>query len=68
MTGVAPIPALKKNTGPSLCRSVNVPRAAAISRVSRPLTWECRKLLATPLGSRLTLMRYMPESGAPESE
>ena len=56
-TGVAPTPALISRTGAAPGRRVKVPRGAATSSRSPARTRVCRNRLATPCGSRLTLMR-----------
>ncbi|GHD65251.1 hypothetical protein GCM10010317_064900 [Streptomyces mirabilis] len=66
--GVTPIPADKSSTGLSPWARQKVPRGAVASNRSPTRMWARNSLLAAPYGSTLTLMRYAPAAGRPDSE
>ena len=67
-TGVTPTPADTSATGSAPGASVKVPRGAAASIVCPGAAVAWRWPLATPSGSRLTVIRYSGALGGPERE
>ena len=67
-TGVTPMPAEISSTGPVPSSRVNSPRGAATSSSAPGSRCWCSQPLATPCGSRLTLIRYVLAPGADDSE
>jgi hypothetical protein len=67
-TGVTPIPAAISSTGPVPASRVNSPRGAATSSSAPAARCWFSQPLAAPCGSCFTLIRYVPEPGADDSE